>query len=75
MRGSFISYQIYAFKAYILKYVLNNLSEYNWKNAVQAVRFYKKQFMGDKNQVEKITQHIKDVNRTFLLYCCSMVNF
>ncbi|CDW73905.1 ubiquitin carboxyl-terminal hydrolase family protein [Stylonychia lemnae] len=70
------SYKLQSAKAWMLRYVLKNLTEKGWQQAIKIIRNYKDKFIKNQVLVESDfeTSILLDVNRTFMLYCCQCVN-
>eukprot|EP00347_Sterkiella_histriomuscorum_P016450 403353129 len=80
LKWSSPQFLLYQSKATILRYVLKNLSDKGWLQAVKAMRFYKKSFIDGQPATsakddDGISNIMIDVNRTFVLHCCTMINF
>ena len=65
---------MYLVKATIMRFTLANLSEKGWLQAMSAIKYYKKRFFEDKFDVQ-FSNMILDINRAFVLYCCTFVNY
>jgi hypothetical protein len=68
-------YKVYCAKALIMRFILANLSEKGWFQAINAIKYYKKRFAEEKTDLTNINTMIMDINRAFILYCLSNVNY
>jgi hypothetical protein len=70
-------FKMNSLRAAMLKFVLYNFNENDWMKAVSAIKTYKNMFNDSKDPLElsSINSIIIDVNRAYVLHCCSYLNF
>ena len=46
-----------------------------WMDSIRAIRYFKSKLIDKINDPRSINSNIVDVNRAFIIYCCSMANY
>ena len=68
-------FRVFQQKAALVRFILINMHEKGWLQAMKGILYYKKQFVQtQKTAHSDIDMIMVDANRAFVLYCCTMVN-